>query len=864
MKTLGLLATALAVAAGGALVFLRTGAGLDLAVSLANRALAARSLSFTAGRLEGPLPGSLTATDVSVSDAAGVFLRAARLEARISLLALLSRRLEVDLLQAEGLDFIRPPELPPSREEGPDGPASLPPVDVQARVEIRGARILSGRDPVLAGSRLELSADLSLSRERRRLAWEISGRWTGPEGRGVTFASSHDPIGRPADPLSLELRATAGAGSPLSALVSDLPFADPELSVTGSGPPEAWEADFLLSACPLPPPAGSAGGDGGHDAVNVPSAGDASPADAAAPGLAAAGPGGPARSGAGTPAVPPRGEIRGRLVFKGIAGKTFEEILTAPDAPFSLSLEAVQEPYFPVPPPAARWIGKSLRLTSGMDRDEGVLHGNLRLFSEKGALSLGPLTVTLEDGAVRAEGEGSLEVADFREFTAAPGGGGSRENGTPADAVPAPAGLPAAASPPPAAAPPGASCAAGGDPAPSPDGVGDGSPGGVPAADGAGILRPPYVRADLAYSLEFSEGDAHVKSFTMRGDGVDLSLSGDYLAGGGSVAAEGETGGGPPRPGGGGEARASLSLALAPGSGFAGLLSGLLPALTDGAGAEIRAGGSYLTAESELRDVTLLASTRDLSAFLPSLGGDAEIALKASGPLAGAVRAELYLSGERILIASGRGDPDPAELAGPALRADGILADLAGAPSFDGRVELKAKGRLPGDRAFGDASLAGGLSFAAGGGGLSFGARDLALSALGTALEAESLGVRLPSEGPPALSGGFRLSVRNWELPSKLAGLRITGEPLFLEAVLGEGGDSAPRYSLSLRNAGLDVDGAARLSGTELALTASGPLDAPALEATLREGPGQAAGFSWSSGELTARDAGGGSVAAEG
>ncbi|MDR1037243.1 MAG: translocation/assembly module TamB domain-containing protein [Deltaproteobacteria bacterium] len=1019
-KFLGALALLAVLAVAGAVLYLRTDSGARLVVGEVQKALASKGMTLTAATFRGPLPGSLTATGLELSDSEGVFLRIREAEARISLMPLVSRRVQVDMLRVEGADFVRPPLLPPSPEED-GGPMSLPPVDIAARIEIVGSKILSGTDPALAESLVNLDAKLSFDREGPSVAWDMAGSWTGPGGRGITFRTSHDPAERPDEPLQLDLKASAGPGSPLSAFASALPFADPELSVTGSGPLDAWEGDFLLSALPLPPshpgaddsaappaPGSGAGAPGppapdaahpddvarppvtpaslavagrlagtapaapatrapgleagtlrqasgplGPPAVDsLPNADAPGPSPAASPPNAdASGPpsaaspqapdascpdGGPCpAAGAGRP------EIRGRLRFSGTAGKTVEELATAPDAPFSLRLEADKDPDFPIPVDIARYLGKTLKLNVSFDKDGRVMAGSARLFSEKGALNLDPLTVSVTDGGVSAVGGGSLEIMDFGEFAAgdgsdaqgsadapltapvaagvtapghaasgpaaeggpsvaAPSGAASPDAGTsagspsaspgvpplpPGAGSPGPgrpdAGRPLADSRPAGTAPAGTAREAGETAVPAAEAPADGD--GRPARAGSGaaspdgeMLGPPAVRADIRYSLELKDGDAHVKSLAVSGDGLDLRLSGSFASASGTgeaasdrsavLAAEAdEAGSGPAGAGAGpaaagtsgegspgGEARASLKLSLAPGSGFARLVHGLVPSVAPGAGMELGADGAYLTGSRTLRDVTVTARTGDLSAFLASLGGDADLTLRASGPVDGDISAGVELASRRILFASGRGDPDPVELVGTDLKIAGRLGGLAGGPSFDGRIELSAQGRLPGEKALRDATLKGGVAFASGEGAMSFRAAGLELSGLGAELRAERLDAELPAEGPPELSGSLALSVTSWELPSKLAGMRISGQPLHAEAKL-DGGARPPRYEARLRNGSLAIEGVAKLAGTELSAVATGPLLSPALDLKLTEGPGEAGGFSWSQGTATAR-----------
>ncbi|MDR1312399.1 MAG: hypothetical protein LBQ12_01595, partial [Deltaproteobacteria bacterium] len=673
----------------------------------------------------------------------------------------------------------------------------------------------------------------------------------------------------------------------------------PELSVTGSGPLDSWEGDFLLTAVPRPPEPGS--GDvapGTPPAPARPSpAPDAAdprdgrralplaPASLAEHGVPAGTPASPAGTEAfpaGTDALPAgtdaspadsrgpapadggakRSEIRGRLLFKGAGGKTLEELARAPDAPFSLRLEAGKDPDFPIPGDATRFLGKTLRLEASFDKDGAELAGEARLYSEKGSLELKPVNVSILKDGLAAEGRGALEIMDFGEF-ARVGGGAEAPDG--AAASPAGAGEPTPPAKPASApgVPPlppkavgtwgaggtgtGAAAGTGADAGTNPPALGGAGPDGAGGAGGgpsggSEMLPPPAVKADLLYSLEFKGRDANLKSLSAEGDGLDLKLSGSFRQGGGPEA----------REAGGGEASASLALSLAPGSGFARLLNAMAPGITPGAGIELGVSGGFLVAEKSLKDVSVTAETGDLSAFAPRLGGDAKLSAKASGPIAGELAASLELSSGRLLFQSGPGDPEPAELLGAVVRAGGAVNGLADGPSFDGKLEMSAKGRLPGEEAVRDAAMNGKVSFSSKGGGMAFSAEGLGLSALGAELKAPRLDASFSGDGPPELSGSLELEVASWELPSKLAGVGISGQPLRLEISL-DGASDPPRYEASLENASLAIEGVARLAGTELKAVATGPLASPALDVRLKEGPGQAAGFSWQQGELAAR-----------
>ncbi|MDR3153585.1 MAG: translocation/assembly module TamB domain-containing protein [Deltaproteobacteria bacterium] len=859
----------LAVAAAGTAALLRTQKGLGIAVDLARKALAAKGITLSAASIRGPLPESLRAEGVALADKDGVFLTAARVEAKLALRPLLSRRLEVELLSAEGVDLVRPPKLAPQPEDDPPGgPLSFPPVDVSAKVEIRDARILSGLDPALARGKLDLSAAITLLRDGRRIRWDAAGGWTGPDGKGVAFKTAHDPDKSPAEPLFLDLRADAGPGSPLAAFAEGLPFADPVLTVTGHGQPGGWAGDFVLTASA--PPRASGEPAASPEGVRGP---PESPAPVGS--LSAAGAPAPAETGGPAPlpsadGAGPGGRplLAGRLVFRGLSGNNAQEIVAALAGPFTIGLTAEKDPDFPVPEGFDLFLGRSLRLTSSFDKGDGDLSGGLKLQSEKGSLDLKPLLVAYMNDELRVEGQGSLEIMDFSEFSAnvsaqAPDsqksrdGEGSNESREGKDGT-APAygespALPAAGTAPPAQAagfsPPARAAGAAAIPALTP-----GTAGQEAGPGQEEILPPPRVTAALAYSLKVNGGDVDVQGFTAAGDGLDLKVSGGLfrIPAGASGDPERADSGEGSRGGPGPEAKGKVALALEPGSGFARLVSRLLPALTSGAGIELSAEGGFLVGDMALRDVSVSARTGDLAAFLPVLGGDADLTLKATGALSGIIAAELDLKGERILIASGRGDPAPMALEKPALSVAGTLTDLTGGPSFDGRIDLSAKGRVPGDRTLRDASLSGAVAFATGTGGLSFSAKDLALSALGSELKAPALSARIPGQGPPELSGSLSLAVGSWELPAKLAGRGITGAPLYLELAL-DGGLDPPRYSATLKNQGLKIEGAATLASTELSLEASGSLTSPKFDLTLKEGPGEAGGIGWASGLVTAK-----------
>ncbi len=101
---------ALGLAVAGA--WLQTGAGGEFLARAASNAASGPGMAVAIGAIEHPLSPRVVARDVSVSDAAGEWLRIDRIEIEWSKLALLAGRVDIDAIDIGKIDFFRAPASP--------------------------------------------------------------------------------------------------------------------------------------------------------------------------------------------------------------------------------------------------------------------------------------------------------------------------------------------------------------------------------------------------------------------------------------------------------------------------------------------------------------------------------------------------------------------------------------------------------------------------------------------------------------------------------------------------------------------------------------------------------------------------------
>ncbi len=112
----------------GAFVWLRTDAGTQLVASKTVEAMRAAGIEAEIAVFQGPLPGTLRLSGVTLRDPKGVWLKLDDAVLQMDLLELLRWRVVVQELSVRGLDVLRVPELPsePAPEEEESASSGLP------------------------------------------------------------------------------------------------------------------------------------------------------------------------------------------------------------------------------------------------------------------------------------------------------------------------------------------------------------------------------------------------------------------------------------------------------------------------------------------------------------------------------------------------------------------------------------------------------------------------------------------------------------------------------------------------------------------------------------------------------------------
>lgn len=128
LKVLPIVLALALVAALGALLWLRSGAGADFVFERLRGALASAGFELSAACFDGPLPGRLRVRDLKLADSQGLLASVEALDLELCLASLLKGELQVELLRLERPELWRLPALAPSQPEPEDSgePFSLP------------------------------------------------------------------------------------------------------------------------------------------------------------------------------------------------------------------------------------------------------------------------------------------------------------------------------------------------------------------------------------------------------------------------------------------------------------------------------------------------------------------------------------------------------------------------------------------------------------------------------------------------------------------------------------------------------------------------------------------------------------------
>ena len=127
------------LAAGAAILWLRSDSGLSLIAGAAAGLARGSGLEIGWDALSGPIPERLEISGLKMSDAHGTFLAAKKLELSLAPWDLLDKIINVKSLSADGLDLRRLPDLPPSKDGS--GSFSPPSIGLTVKLSVENSRI---------------------------------------------------------------------------------------------------------------------------------------------------------------------------------------------------------------------------------------------------------------------------------------------------------------------------------------------------------------------------------------------------------------------------------------------------------------------------------------------------------------------------------------------------------------------------------------------------------------------------------------------------------------------------------------------------------------------------------------------------
>ncbi|MDR2339634.1 MAG: translocation/assembly module TamB domain-containing protein [Deltaproteobacteria bacterium] len=835
LKALLWLGIILLVALVAGFLYLRSDSGLRLVLSETKEALAKQGIGLSYGSAKGPLPSRLTLTDLRLSDQEGTFLTCSELELSLSPSKLISRTVDVGLLRLQGLDFIRPPKLPPGGP-GKGEPFTGLPVSVKVRLKVEDSKVLSSFQGEGNQSILNLSGYLAYLMDDG-LSFDLSGLWAPPGANGLSLETRLD-----ADSLFLDLALTMSQGGPLEWLSKDLglPWGEPLLLVKAAGPLEGLAG--TLSLTDLSP----------HLAP-MDSKDDAGPKGATPQGSSVQ------ESGGGATAQANLMGVTGDFLLSSEQGTTFQGLIRDPGLAKSLTLSLKSSKGFPLPKGVGDIVGGEPSLMAELGRrDKEAFSGKVAFFSEKFETALSPVDLSFADGKLALSADGTFalrphglpdDLPDALPSGNTPAGGSASLSPMPIPMpmqmplivpasyqgnplpmlVPASAGddygagtLYAAKDPKKGAAKEPEKGAAkepekdaGKDPAK------DHEKAPVKEASKDPVKDMAPLEGDLRLRLELGKGTVLVKTLDVAGEGMDLSLTGTF---GGMQ----------------GKSDALLGLRLQKGERFTKFLPGLPQGV--GSDASLDLSLAYDGESQSIGKGNLKLDLAELSGLAPGLSGGVKVGLEADGKIQEDLGARLTLTSDKLTRSGPQGTID---FHSPELSFDGRVKALGTDPSIDGKLRLLAKNE-DGTQL---ASLSSDPKLAFGKGGFQGSLDSLLFEGLGATLTADKVSIALKDGGMPELNGDLDVAVTSYDDLRALSGLDLKGEPLTLRLSLAnEQGKQLAKGSL--RNDSISV-GPAKASKTSLDFDLSDPFSEPSLSMELATGQGSAPMFSWTNGTVS-------------
>ncbi|MBS7697287.1 MULTISPECIES: translocation/assembly module TamB domain-containing protein [unclassified Chelatococcus] len=232
------------VVALGLVVLTRTDFGRAEIVRLVERFASSDGMTIRIGRLEGALPAEMRVRDVTIADPRGVWLSIDQADLRWRPLALISGRLDVELVRVGHLDVARAPDMPPA--PAPAEPSSgMPQLPFGVSLQRMDVTRLTLGEPLLG-----VPAALSLT-GMARLVDPAQGLVLDMSADRVDDTPGRASIQLNFRPDTQQLKLAVDASEPPGGLVSRLAALRGEppisLNISGDGPLDDWSGRLRLT-----------------------------------------------------------------------------------------------------------------------------------------------------------------------------------------------------------------------------------------------------------------------------------------------------------------------------------------------------------------------------------------------------------------------------------------------------------------------------------------------------------------------------------------------------------------------------------------------------------------------------------------
>ncbi|MBH0237837.1 translocation/assembly module TamB domain-containing protein [Methylobrevis albus] len=197
------------------------------------------------GRIDGALSSDVRIASITVADREGIYLTINGARLVWSRLALLRGRLDVDLLEAESIDFTRPPVPAEGIDPAAPAPFAVPELPVSIEIDALRVPVVNLGAAVVGGTAATLAIDGAVSLDGGALDARLAiDRTDGVGGRlalAATYANDTEQLG-------LDLDFNEPQGGLLSTALNIEGRPAMQFTIKGDGPLNDFAADIMLAA----------------------------------------------------------------------------------------------------------------------------------------------------------------------------------------------------------------------------------------------------------------------------------------------------------------------------------------------------------------------------------------------------------------------------------------------------------------------------------------------------------------------------------------------------------------------------------------------------------------------------------------